>query len=408
MLLSFLILAVLSPLDHLCVKRIQDINLYYTSSSNCEKSLTEHNRIDEVYLIMEKDRLIFNPTKDKRVIQNLDILLYKLYKAQKWDDLGQLASMYARYSEDNINIALFYGLYLRSVRQYQKALKYINMYYTMQEKAKRKYPLLDKLSLKNYLELIDITDSYPNLLPGMSLQLSNYPDLRDYYHFIKREYQYVQQCAKEHYIFEYYYPLDSDKKVVEEVKRQSIHAYNFIKKNFNVSLSIENDVVMYNRRSRKHVNEFFPGIYDGKIRVYLGIPDAMGHIIVHELTHAAIDELSRGQAPRWVHEGLAQVMEEEYTRESPQPLSSGLIQWMNLTSIKSIEFNNFYDIYRFYSNSYYYIKYLYKKNGMREMVAFLRALANNSQEKAMASVFRITDEDLEREMRLTWNYVFEE
>jgi hypothetical protein len=32
-------------------------------------------------------------------------------------------------------------------------------------------------------------------------------------------------------------------------------------------------------------------------------------LVVHEYTHAAIHDLSRGRAPRWLHEGLAQVLE---------------------------------------------------------------------------------------------------
>jgi len=59
--------------------------------------------------------------------------------------------------------------------------------------------------------------------------------------------------------------------------------------------------------------EWVGGLYDGKIRVPLGgltrlTPDAK-RVLVHELTHAVIHSKSRGGAPRWLHEGLAQMAE---------------------------------------------------------------------------------------------------
>jgi len=55
------------------------------------------------------------------------------------------------------------------------------------------------------------------------------------------------------------------------------------------------------------------GLFDGKIRLPVGptLPPArdLEHLLVHEYAHAAIHDLSRGRAPRWLHEGLAQVLE---------------------------------------------------------------------------------------------------
>jgi tetratricopeptide (TPR) repeat protein len=56
------------------------------------------------------------------------------------------------------------------------------------------------------------------------------------------------------------------------------------------------------------------GLYDGKIRVPLGglkhLDAAARRVLAHELTHAFVQSKTRGNCPRWLHEGLAQVAEE--------------------------------------------------------------------------------------------------
>jgi len=75
-------------------------------------------------------------------------------------------------------------------------------------------------------------------------------------------------------------------------------------------------VVLYEHhefRSVTRVHAWATGLFDGKIRLPVGGVRPSAHelerLAGHEYAHAAIHELTRGRAPRWLHEGLAQVLE---------------------------------------------------------------------------------------------------
>jgi len=61
------------------------------------------------------------------------------------------------------------------------------------------------------------------------------------------------------------------------------------------------------------VHGWVTGLFDGKIRLpaagVLPPRNELERILAHEYAHAAIHDLSRGRAPRWLHEGLAQALE---------------------------------------------------------------------------------------------------
>lgn len=75
-------------------------------------------------------------------------------------------------------------------------------------------------------------------------------------------------------------------------------------------------VILYDRRQFDSVARTHPwvtGLFDGKIRLPLGgtlpAPRHLERLLVHEYAHAAVHHRSRGRAPRWLHEGLAQALE---------------------------------------------------------------------------------------------------
>jgi tetratricopeptide (TPR) repeat protein len=84
-------------------------------------------------------------------------------------------------------------------------------------------------------------------------------------------------------------------------------------------------VVLYEDAEFRHVAGVHPwvsGLFDGKIRLPLGpaLPPAptLERLLVHEYAHAAVHDLSRGRAPRWLQEGLAQVLEGASAEASPR------------------------------------------------------------------------------------------
>ena len=75
-------------------------------------------------------------------------------------------------------------------------------------------------------------------------------------------------------------------------------------------------VVLYEHREFRdvtRVHAWATGLFDGKIRLPVGRvrPPAqeLERVARHEYAHAAIHDLTRGRAPRWLHEGLAQALE---------------------------------------------------------------------------------------------------
>src|SRR5262249_19324022 len=66
-------------------------------------------------------------------------------------------------------------------------------------------------------------------------------------------------------------------------------------------------------RDATPVRAWASGLFDGKTRLRVGRVrppvQELERLARHEYAHAAIHDLTRGRAPRWLHEGLAQALE---------------------------------------------------------------------------------------------------
>jgi len=132
---------------------------------------------------------------------------------------------------------------------------------------------------------------------------------------------------------------------------------------------------------------------DGRIRVPIGglgrglTPD-MDQTLVHELTHAFVADLSRGLAPRDIHEGLAQYLEgrrlnEALTDEQITALADGRVV----------------GVAGFYLAALGYVEHLIALRGMGGMVELLRAMGETG---SVDQAFQQVHGQDHRASRMAW------
>ena len=106
--------------------------------------------------------------------------------------------------------------------------------------------------------------------------------------------------------------LDLASAVIDHLEQQ----YWIVTESFRHSPAQPITVQLFPEREFREVTrapEWAGGLYDGKIRVPLGgltrLTTDAKRVLTHELTHAIVHSKSRGNAPRWLQEGLAQMAE---------------------------------------------------------------------------------------------------
>ena len=144
---------------------------------------------------------------------------------------------------------------------------------------------------------------------------------------------------------------------------------------------------------------FIRGAFDGRkirlnMRQTVAYSNDLSRLVRHEYTHAVIHALSKGRAPVWVHEGLAQVME---PRSAPRGLVSVPRQYLTLGGIERLA--RTMDPAAFtagYALTHVAVEHLVERGGMARVREFLGRLGQgDSVEQALPQVFGFGADEVE-------------
>ncbi len=146
-------------------------------------------------------------------------------------------------------------------------------------------------------------------------------------------------------------------------------------------------------------------VNDGRIRMPVqGLTSVTGHLsstLKHELTHSFIHQKTRGRAPVWLHEGIAQWMEGKRSRDNANLLVQAYEKKV-FVPLRAIE-NSFSgmpaDVASYaYAWSLGVVEYMVQTNGAGDLARILdRINTESSAEEAVRSVLRMDYAELEAE-----------
>jgi tetratricopeptide (TPR) repeat protein len=148
------------------------------------------------------------------------------------------------------------------------------------------------------------------------------------------------------------------------------------------------------------VHGWVTGLFDGKIRLPAGGPlparRELERILAHEYAHAVVHDLTRGRAPRWLHEGLAQALEgavvDSMLRVPGRPTLTGLEEM--LRDPDPVRARAGYDI------ALWVVQDLLDRGGMPAMRAFMARLGRgDSIASAVPAVYGLPLAELEHQWR---------
>jgi len=171
----------------------------------------------------------------------------------------------------------------------------------------------------------DLAAALENLDKALLLDAGN-KDVRGLANKIRRELTVESAMGKGHSSrFEISYDAEVTSSLADGILDILESAYNRVGSDLDHFPTARVPVILYTKKDYRLVTaspDWSGGLYDGKIRLPIGgateLTPQLRSILFHEYTHVVVNELTRGNVPTWLNEGLA---EYEGRREFNPPMA---------------------------------------------------------------------------------------
>jgi tetratricopeptide (TPR) repeat protein len=186
--------------------------------------------------------------------------------------------------------------------------------------------------------------------------------------------------------------------LADSVLKSLEEAYNRVGSDLSYYPSVRVPVILYTRKDYRSVTagpEWSGGLYDGKVRLPIGgatvLNPILRGVLTHEYTHVVVRDLTKGNCPSWLNEGLAEV--EGRTEFNPPlalleaaAISGNLLAFTRLE--KSLLGMNSKDAQLAYQQSYSMVQFMISSYGWYKVKEILLNLGDGMDiGAAIAKVF---------------------
>jgi tetratricopeptide (TPR) repeat protein len=197
--------------------------------------------------------------------------------------------------------------------------------------------------------------------------------------------------------FNLLYDVTAQTAFADDILQVLEEAYNYVGSLLNQYPEARVPVLIYTKKSFKDLingPEWSGGAYDGKIRLPIGgishINPAVRAVLFHEYTHVVIFELTRGNCPMWLNEGIAEYVGRTQYANATNVFDKADNKLLSITQLeKQFTGLSTHDAAIAYEQSYSLVNYMISAYGWHKVNDLLRALGKGLKtESAFAEAFQ--------------------
>lgn len=218
---------------------------------------------------------------------------------------------------------------------------------------------------------------------------------------------------EEHFLIKY--PSTQTSVEGYQLKELLREAYSIISRDLAYYFQSKITVLLYDQEQFAKIQEkpaWAQGFYDGKVRMPISrsgfIDQDLKALTVHEVSHAFITALSKGRAPAWINEGLAEY-EENQVRAIDLSIFRTAVRSGKLLPIELLMEQGRLDkiqdsekVALIYQQGFNLTQYLVQRYGMFTVKKILEAYGSGkSSDEVIRSVLMISPQKLEEEWKST-------